>query len=91
MNKRTIFGLVMAFGFVFAAVAEPRSTFLNDTLAEQLADQMSATLKVKNDPEMIEAHATYIRNLYQALIKQGFTKDEALKLVAASLTGQSDF
>ena len=51
MNKRTIFGLVMAFGFVFAAVAEPRSTFLNDTLAEQLADQMSATLKVKNDPE----------------------------------------
>lgn len=90
MSKR--FALVLLFLLVGISQvnADPRSSFLNDTLADQLADQLSATLKVKNDPEMVEAHAKYIRSLYQALIKQGFTKDEALTLVSATLAGQSD-
>lgn len=90
MNTRIALAAMLLLLSVFHAKADPTSSFLKDTLAEQLADQLSATLKVKNDPEMIEAHASYIRSLYQALIKQGFTKDEALTLVSATLAGESD-
>lgn len=33
------------------------------------------------NPVVAEREATYLRNLYEALIKKGFSKDEALKIV----------
>ncbi len=33
------------------------------------------------NPVVAEKEAAYLRNLYEALIKKGFSKDEALKIV----------
>ncbi len=71
-----------------ATNADPRQDFLYDSLSEKMADQLKASLKVKNDPEIIAAQAKYIRSLYEALIKQGFSKQEALSLVSATLSAK---
>ena len=63
--------------------------FVYDSLSRQLSEEMKSNLAVMNDPQIVEAQAKYIRSLYQALIKQGFSKDEALTLVAASLQSKS--
>lgn len=42
-------------------------------------------MKVMNDPKIIKANAKYIKSSYDALIAEGFTKEQALQLVAASL------
>jgi hypothetical protein len=76
------------FMMIFGCSVHANPNFLNDSLSEQIADQIKAGLKVKNDPEIIEAQATYIKSFYDALIKQGLTKEEALKLVAASLSAE---
>lgn len=88
MNK-TIF-ISALFVLTFGSCAHANPNFLNDSLSEQIADQIKVRLKVKNDPEVIEAQATYIKSFYDALVKQGFTKEEALKLVAASLSSNKD-
>lgn len=44
------------------------------------------------NPVVAEREAAYLRNLYEALIKKGFGKDEALKIVIehdSPLTGAS--
>jgi hypothetical protein len=41
-----------------------------------------------NDPKLIKANAKYIRSLYNALVDEGFTKEQALKLVSASLSSK---
>ena len=42
---------------------------------------MAATLKALTKPEAAEQLATFSRNYYNALIKKGFTKDQALSIV----------
>jgi len=45
---------------------------------------IEGTLKALGDPENVERMAVFMRRYYQALIKQGFTKDEALQIVAGA-------
>ncbi|MFQ3197934.1 MAG: ABC-type uncharacterized transport system ATPase subunit [Paraglaciecola sp.] len=59
-------------------VANPLD-FLNSQLAEQLKNQMRAL----SDPELIKAQAAYHREFYLALIDQGFSKEDALKIIVA--------
>lgn len=73
-----------------SAYANPQRNFVYDSLSEKLSQELKASLKVMNDPEIIEANATYIRGLYEALVKQGFSEADALKLVAASLSGRQN-
>ena len=48
----------------------------------QMAEvSMAATLKALTKPEAAEQLATFSRNYYNALIKKGFTKDQALSIV----------
>lgn len=56
--------------------------------AKQLALQLKSSLDAVNDPAVVKASAKYIKNLYGALIAEGFTKEEALELVKASLSGK---
>ena len=42
---------------------------------------METTLWALSKPEAAERLATFSRNYYDALIKKGFTKDEALRIV----------
>lgn len=90
MKKLIQLGLISLLFCLSPASANPSPNFLYDSLSDKLADQLKATLKVMNDPEIVEANAKYIRSLYEALIKQGFTKDEALQLVSASLSAQKN-
>ena len=49
---------------------------------------IEGTLKALEKPETIERLAHFARRYYDALIKQGFSKDEALQIVAgAGLAG----
>jgi hypothetical protein len=45
---------------------------------------IEGTLKALGEPENVERMAVFMRRYYQALIKQGFTKDEALHIVAGA-------
>ncbi|GAA0855217.1 hypothetical protein [Aliiglaciecola litoralis] len=76
--------------FTSFSQAQQSPNFLYDSLSDKLSDQLKATLKVMNDPEIVAANAAYIKSLYDALIKQGFTKEEALTLVSASLSAQKN-
>ncbi|MCH2056322.1 MAG: hypothetical protein MK214_06860 [Thalassotalea sp.] len=60
----------------------------NDAQHEQMAQQLETSMKVMNDPKLIKANAKYIKNLYDALVEEGFTKEQALKLVAATLASK---
>lgn len=77
-------------GFVYHpnTYAQSERNFVYDSLSEKLSQELKASLKVMNDPDIIKANAKYIRGLYNALIEQGFSKEEALTLVAASLSGR---
>ncbi|MFQ3236414.1 MAG: hypothetical protein ACI9C4_001985 [Paraglaciecola sp.] len=59
--------------------------FVNSQLAEQLKNQMRAL----SDPELIKAQAAHHRKYYLALIEQGFSKEEALKIIV-SLAGSDN-
>ena len=50
-----------------------------ETMAQAMVD---GTLKALERPEIIDRLAAFTRHYYEALIKQGFTKDEALQIVA---------
>ncbi len=45
-------------------------------------------MKVMNNPKLIKANAKYIKSLYEALVEEGFTKEQALQLVAATLASK---
>jgi len=59
-----------------------------DQMAQQLSKQLEVSMKVMNDPKLIKANAKYIKSLYDALVEEGFTKEQALKLVAATLASK---
>jgi len=49
---------------------------------------IEGTIKALEKPETIDRLARFARRYYDALIKQGFSKDEALQIVAgAGITG----
>ena len=47
-----------------------------------MKSMIEGTLKALAEPENVERMAAFTRRYYEALIKQGFTKDEALQIVA---------
>ncbi|MFA5495946.1 MAG: hypothetical protein WC247_14345 [Porticoccaceae bacterium] len=44
-------------------------------------EQTKARLKAFSEPEMVESFAQFSRSYYEALIRAGFTKEEALNIV----------
>ena len=52
-------------------------------MGQLVAVTMTARLAVLAKPETAQNLATFVRNLYDALIAKGFSKDEALKIVTA--------
>ena len=52
-------------------------------MAAQLKIQLKAQLGVMRGPELIEMQAKHLKTLFNALVKEGFSKDEALTLVVA--------
>lgn len=49
-------------------------------MGQMMKMMMEVQLEVLADPKTADSLATYTRNYYDALIKKGFTKDEALKI-----------
>jgi len=47
-----------------------------------MKSMIDGTLKAIGEPENIERLAAFTRRYYESLIKQGFTKEEALAIVA---------
>ena len=50
--------------------------------ATMMKSMIEGTLKALAEPENVERMAAFTRRYYEALMKQGFTKDEALQIVA---------
>ena len=80
-------------GTLFVAVLSSKTVNANDNvmsevLAKQLSQSMEVSLKAMNDPKLIKAKAKYIRSLYDALIEEGFTKEQAIQLVSAILSSK---
>jgi len=73
---------------VFSNTVNANNNSMSENMAKQLSQQLEASLKVMNDPKLIKANAKYIRSLYSALIEEGFTKEQAMQLVSATLSGK---
>lgn len=61
-------------------------------MGQLAAVSLTARLAVLAKPEAAQNLATFVRNLYDALVAKGFSKDEALKIVTAfggAATGSS--
>lgn len=59
-----------------------------ENMAKQLSLQLQASLKVMNDPKILKLSAAHTRNLYNAYIAEGFSKDQAMQLVIASIASK---
>lgn len=91
MNKFALISLVLL-GFTPSSFADndksevfefsKRPTSL-DFVSQQQASQKLNELKAVSTPELIKAQADYYQKMYQALVKSGFDKQEALKIVIA--------
>ncbi|MFQ3236725.1 MAG: hypothetical protein ACI9C4_002298 [Paraglaciecola sp.] len=80
LTSLTFFGsLLISAHSVFAQQVANPLDFINSQLAEQLKNQMRAL----SDPELIKAQAQYQRKFYLALVEQGFSNEEALKIIVA--------
>ena len=80
-------------GVLFALSLFANASYANDdikyeNMANQLSKQLQVSMKVVSNPELIKSNAKYIRSLYDALIKEGFTKEQAIQLVSATLSSK---
>lgn len=72
--------LILAFAVTSINAQESKQlNFMSEQLSEQLLNQTVAL----SDPKLIKAQANLLRKHYEALVKTGFSKDEALQLVIA--------
>jgi hypothetical protein len=69
-----------------AAMAQMAGMFtqMGPMYESMMQAMVEGTLKAFEKPETIERLARFSRRYYDALIKQGFTKEEALQIVAGS-------
>jgi hypothetical protein len=69
-----------------AAMAQMAGMFnqMGPMYESMMEAMVEGTLKAFEKPETIERLARFSRRYYDALIKQGFTKEEALQIVAGS-------
>lgn len=52
-------------------------------MKEYMETMFKSMLQAFSSPEMAQAQAKYYRNLYDALVKNGFSKEEALQIVVS--------
>jgi len=50
---------------------------------QMMAAMLQGTLTVLAQPETAEKLATFTKNYYDALLRKGFTREEALRLVSS--------
>ena len=55
---------------------------MGPAMGSMVESMMSAMLKFYGQPETANAIATFTRNYYEALVKHGFTEEQALKIVS---------
>lgn len=84
MNKLALSSILLTC-FVSTFTSAQQLKQFDDMLTQQTHQQLSAKYTVMQDPQIVKARAKSIRALYEALLSEGFSKDEALTLVAASL------
>lgn len=57
--------------------------FMGPMMGNMMASMLDGMLTTLARPESAEKLATFTRNYYEALIRKGFTEEQALRLVAA--------
>jgi len=66
----------------FSSVKAQEGSSLN-FMSEQLSEQLLNQTIALGNPKLVKAQAELLHKHYEALIKSGFNKDEALQLVIA--------
>jgi hypothetical protein len=80
--KKICISMVLILAFAITSINAQESKQLN-FMSEQLSEQLLNQTVAISDPKLIKAQANLLRKHYEALIKTGFSKDEALQLVIA--------
>ena len=70
---------------LFSSTANANDQNQYDNMAKNLSMQLQTSMKVINDPKLIKSSAKYARNLYNAFIAEGFSKEQSMQLVIASI------
>lgn len=86
MYKKS-FGVLLAIT-LFSITSHAGDTTQYDNMAKQLSLQLQASMKVMNDPKLIKSSAKYAKNLYDAFLAEGFTKEQSMQLVIASMASK---
>ena len=60
------------------------SAMMGPMMGQMMEAMMEGMLRVLSKPENAERLAAFTRNYYDALVRKGFTKDEALQIVIAA-------
>ena len=81
------FGVLLAIT-LFSSTGQAANTTQYDNLAKQLSLQLKASMKVMNDPKLLKSSAKYAKNLYEAFLAEGFTKEQSMQLVIASMASK---
>ncbi len=64
------------------------NTMMGPMMTNMAQAQITATISALGRPEIAQQLATFTKNYYDALVSRGFTKEEALRIVAgAGLVG----
>lgn len=87
MRKRTfVLGAVLGMSMCMGTHAEPEphTKEMVDGLIKQMEYQLESQTELMSDPKILEALATQKYLYYQALVKAGFSKDQAMQLIVAS-------
>jgi len=81
------FGILLSIT-LFSSAAFAGENAKYDNMAKQLSLQLQASMKVMNDPKLIKSTAEYSRSLYNAFVAEGFSKEQSMQLVIASLASK---
>ena len=84
---KKLFSILFA-ATIFSSPVKANNQAISENMVRQLSQQLEVSMKVMNDPKLIKANAKYIRSLYNALIEEGFNKEQAMQLVSASLSSK---
>jgi hypothetical protein len=68
--------------------SENKESPIPDKFFQQLDRQLQLSIDAMSDPRVIEGKAKYARKFFDALLKKGFTEEQALKLVGDSLSSK---
>lgn len=72
----------MLLAFVATAVfAEEKQKLSPDEMGQYMEVMLIKMMEVYANPTMADVQARYYKNLYDALQKRGFTKEEAIQIV----------